>query len=165
MTERKPAGMTPGDWIDAQIREAQERGLFDDLPGAGKPIPDLLAPDTELDYVAKVVRREGLEVTAFLPPALALAKEVEDLPERLRSVRSEAGVREVVEDLNARIVKAIRAPQQGPPVRVRQVDVDEVVAAWWATRKAPEPIVPPTVVQAAPRRRWRLRPGRTGRGS
>jgi hypothetical protein len=28
-------------WADRQIREAEERGEFDDLPGKGKPIPDL----------------------------------------------------------------------------------------------------------------------------
>ena len=27
-------------WIDRQIREAAERGEFDNLPGAGKPIPN-----------------------------------------------------------------------------------------------------------------------------
>jgi len=145
--------MSQGGWIDAQIQDARERGLFEDLPGMGKPIPDLHATDTELDYVAKVARREGLDVTAFLPPGLALAKEVEDLPERLRSVRSEAGVRDVVDDLNARILKARCAPQMGPPVRTKQVDVESVVAAWWATRKAPAepaPVSEPPVV----RRRW-----------
>lgn len=30
-------------WIDRQIREAQERGEFDDLPGAGEPIKGLTA--------------------------------------------------------------------------------------------------------------------------
>lgn len=34
------------DWIGLQIRVAQERGDFDDLPGAGKPIPDLDRPWT-----------------------------------------------------------------------------------------------------------------------
>lgn len=154
VTERKPPGMTPGDWIDASIRDAQERGLFDNLPGMGKPIPDLHAPDTELDYVAKIARREGLEVTAFLPPGLALAKEVEDLTDRLRSVRSEAGVREVVEDLNARIVKAIRAPQVGPPVRTRPVDVEAAVGTWQAQRPVPPP-APVVEPPPARRRRWR----------
>jgi len=32
-------------WVDKQIREAQERGDFDDLPGAGKPLPHLGDPD------------------------------------------------------------------------------------------------------------------------
>ncbi|HVD28538.1 MAG TPA: DUF1992 domain-containing protein, partial [Mycobacteriales bacterium] len=33
--------------VEAQIRQAQERGDFDDLPGKGKPIPGLDDPDDE----------------------------------------------------------------------------------------------------------------------
>ena len=144
--------MPTGDWIDAQIRAAQESGAFDDLPGMGKPIPDLHAPETDLDYVAKIARREGLEVTSFLPPGLALAKEVEDLPERLRGLISEARVREHLEDLNARITTAIRSPQNGPPVRTRPVDVEAHVEAWRAARPVPEP--PPAPEPLPVRRRW-----------
>ena len=28
-------------WVDLQVRQAMERGDFDDLPGTGKPIRDL----------------------------------------------------------------------------------------------------------------------------
>jgi hypothetical protein len=52
MTERKPPGMRYEDWIERQIREAQERGAFDDLPGAGKPIPGLDRPFTAQAGVA-----------------------------------------------------------------------------------------------------------------
>ena len=151
MTERKPPGLSFESWIDVAIRQAQEAGQFDDLPGTGRPIPDLHAPETELDYVAKIAKRENLEATAFLPPSLALAREVELLPERLRAEASEARVRELVEDLNARIAKAVRAPQQGPPVRTRPLDLDLVVAQWRATRPAPEPAHEPP---AAARKRW-----------
>ena len=39
MTERKPPEITFASWIDQQINEAAERGAFDNLPGAGKPLP------------------------------------------------------------------------------------------------------------------------------
>ena len=39
MTKRKPSGTSFETWIDRQIREAEERGAFDDLAGAGKPLP------------------------------------------------------------------------------------------------------------------------------
>ena len=39
MTERKPREISFTSWIDRQINEAQERGDFDNLPGAGKPLP------------------------------------------------------------------------------------------------------------------------------
>jgi hypothetical protein len=153
MTERKPPGLSFGSWVDAAIRQAEEAGQFDDLPGMGKPIPDLLAPETELDYLAKVAKRENLEVTAFLPPSLALAREVELLPERLAHEVSESRVRGLVEDLNGRIDQAIRAPQQGPPMRTRPVDVEAVVEEWRASRPAPEP--PPAPSEPARKPWWR----------
>jgi hypothetical protein len=151
MTERKPPGLSFGSWIDSAIRQAEQDGQFDDLPGMGKPIPDLHAPETDLDYLAKIAKRENIEVTAFLPPALALAKEVELLPDRLRLEASESRVRELVEDLNNRIAQAIRAPQQGPPMRTRPVGVEAAVDEWRASRPVPEPDpVPP----APQRKRW-----------
>lgn len=44
MTDRKPSGASFESWIDRQIREARERGDFDNLPGAGKRIPGLDQP-------------------------------------------------------------------------------------------------------------------------
>lgn len=134
MTERKPHNVSWGDWVEFQIRAAQHRGEFDDLPGAGKPIPGLDKPHTELDWVAAKLRRENVAIAALLPPSLALAKEVEDLPQRLLAERSEAAVRALVEDLNRRILLAHRRPQEGPPLRVTAQDVDRLVSAWREAR-------------------------------
>jgi DnaJ homologue, subfamily C, member 28, conserved domain len=41
VTERKPAGVRFETWVERQIRDAQERGEFENLPGAGKPLPGL----------------------------------------------------------------------------------------------------------------------------
>jgi hypothetical protein len=130
MTERKPSNVTFESWIEYQIRRAQEAGAFDNLPGAGKPLPDIDRRRGELDWVVSYIRRENLDVLPVLPPALALAKELEDLPEKLARQRSERQVRAIVEDLNRRIGQAHRLPQSGPPLRVMPVDVDSVVAEW-----------------------------------
>ena len=135
MTQRRPQGMNTGDWIERQIREAEQRGDFADLPGAGKPL-DLSRPTGELDYVAKVAKREQLDPLAFLPPSLRLAKEVEDLQERVRREPTEARVRGIVEELNRQIREEIPKPQVGPPLRVRPVDVDAIVEVWSAERAA-----------------------------
>ena len=118
------------DWVERQIQDAERRGAFRDLPGAGKPIPGIDRPRGDLDWVADYLRRENVDVAAVLPPALALAKEVEDLPRTLLKLRSERDVRETVEDLNRRIAAAQRAPQDGPVMRVRPVDVERTVAEW-----------------------------------
>ena len=54
---------------DRRIREAMERGEFDDLPGAGKPIPDLEDGYDPEWWTKKWAQREGLtgeELKAFL---------------------------------------------------------------------------------------------------
>ncbi len=120
--------------IDRQIRQAQERGDFDDLPGAGKPIPG--SADESYDenwWVKGLLKRE--KVTFVGPPAIALRKEYEDLAETVASEAAEATVREIVADLNERITKARRGPVEGPPVTVDVVDVEDVVRAWRERRR------------------------------
>jgi hypothetical protein len=160
VTERKPAGVSFESWVERQLREARERGSFEGLPGTGKPLPPTVSD--ELAWVRDKARREDLPVSALLPPALALAKEVEDLPGRLARERSEARVRALVADLDARIDAARRAPQVGPPVRTARLDVEVVVAAWReaAERRATQPA--PGQPPAAPREPEPAR-GRWGR--
>ena len=45
-------------YIERKIREAMARGEFDDLPGAGEPIPDL--NDDPMWWVKKWVERERI---------------------------------------------------------------------------------------------------------
>jgi hypothetical protein len=60
MSEPTPAGIGFQTWVERRIREATERGEFDNLPGAGKPIPDLDKPYDELWWVKEKLRREQL---------------------------------------------------------------------------------------------------------
>jgi hypothetical protein len=143
MTERKPSNVTFESWIESQIRRAQEAGAFDNLPGAGKPLPDIDRRRGELDWVVSYLRRENLDVLPVLPPALALAKELEDLLDKVAKERSERQVRAIVEDLNKRIRNAHRLPQSGPPLRAMPVDVERVVADWRNRRAAEQPPVRP----------------------
>ena len=160
MTERKPAGVTFESWVERQLREARERGSFDGLPGAGKPLPRTASD--ELAWVREKARREDLPVSALLPPSLAVAKEVEDLPARLSRERSEARVRSLLEELNGRIDAARRGPQVGPPVRTALVDVDAVVAAWRDAVTPPAPSPQPAVAPTRGRGRWWWRRRRAG---
>jgi DnaJ homologue, subfamily C, member 28, conserved domain len=82
MTERKPAGMSFGSWIDQQINEAVERGAFDDLPGAGKPLPRRDETDAGQAWLRDYLRREGVPTEELLPAPLRLRKEAERLAER-----------------------------------------------------------------------------------
>src|ERR671924_901972 len=54
MTERKPPETSFTSWVDQQIAEAEKRGAFDNLPGAGKPIPRRGGTDAWLrDYLRR----------------------------------------------------------------------------------------------------------------
>jgi hypothetical protein len=119
-------------WIDRQIREATERGEFDNLPGAGKPIKGLDGRRDDDWWAKSLIEREQLPMP--LPPALALRKEVEDLPAVLARERTEAGARRLVDDLNDRILRDRRRVSSGPPIFVRTVDVDEAMAGWHQAR-------------------------------
>jgi hypothetical protein len=141
------------DWVEQQIRAAEDDGAFDHLPGKGKPIPRIGAPRDDMAWIANKLRAENVDIGDVLPPALALAREVELLPDRLQRITSEARVREIVTDLNDRIRRAHLAPQVGPPMRVGRVDVDEAVAQWRASRPVPKPR-PAVLPEPAPRRRW-----------
>lgn len=132
MTERKPPDVPFESWVERQIRVAQERGEFDNLPGAGQPIPHL-GDDDELWWVKNKLRREGLSTEALLPPSLQLRREVQRVPHTVADLPTESAVREVVADLNRRIAAHLLAPS-GPLVPVHTVDADEAVAAWRASR-------------------------------
>ncbi len=133
MTERKAPGVKFESWVDKQIREATERGAFDNLPGAGKPLPTDDRPDDPNWWVRKLAKREQLPV---LPTPLALRKEVEDLPERLAHESSERRVRALVDDLNTRIRAELRRPQTGPPMTTMPLNKDHAVQAWRDGRRA-----------------------------
>ena len=72
-------GMRFESWAERQVREAIERGEFDDLPGAGRPLPGLNGRDEEDWWVKGFLEREKISMP--LPTSLALRKEIAELPQ------------------------------------------------------------------------------------
>ncbi|MQY14739.1 hypothetical protein SRB5_49150 [Streptomyces sp. RB5] len=132
MTERKPPSVSFESWVDRQIREATERGAFDDLPGKGKPLPGDSAPYDELWWVKQKLARENLSA---LPPTLVLRKEAEDALEAARTAPSERALRALLDEVNEKIREAIRRPPMGPPLNMGPIDVDAVAARWREERE------------------------------
>lgn len=118
--------------IDRQIREAQERGEFDDLPGTGKPLPGAgeVLPDDW--WLRDLVQRENL--SAAIPATLLLRRDIEDLPDAVARKNSEQAVRAYVAELNIRVVRAHRGELAGPAVALALVDADDAVRQWRARR-------------------------------
>jgi hypothetical protein len=133
MTERKPAGVNFETWVDAQIRAGQESGAFDNLPGAGKPLPGIDQPYDQDWWVKRKLSEEELSTDALLPTSLRLRKEIERLPETVRDLAAERLVRETIAELNERIVAWQRSPTP-PHVPIRRLDPDQVVEKWRSTR-------------------------------
>lgn len=131
MTERKPGGVSWETWTERLIREGIERGEFDRLPGAGKPLAGLDGPHDELWWVNDKLRREDLVV---LPPSLALRREREVLLEGLATIGDEQALRAAVADLNARILHLNRYGAPGPPSTLMAMDADDIVARWRRAR-------------------------------
>ena len=132
MTERKPPGSWET-WIEAQIRVAREQGAFDNLPGAGKPLP-YLGQEYDPDWwVKQLVRREQISI---LPPSLELLRKVGKELAEIEKLHDEATVRGRVSALNVEISKVNATVVEGPPTRLSTLDVDQVVARWRRTRSA-----------------------------
>jgi hypothetical protein len=116
---------------DRQIREAMARGEFTGLPGAGKPIDGLGDHHDDDWWIKAKLRREQL---SYLPPTLALRREVELGREAIARARSEDVVRRIVADLNARILEINRTGGEGPPSTLMPLQVETVVRDWRAAR-------------------------------
>ena len=138
-------------WVEQQLRIAQERGDFDNLPGVGKPIEGLGSQHDPDWWLKKLVEREHISV---LPPALALRKEDAELDGRLDAITAESEVRREIEDFNARVLKARYTPVDGPPLITMPRDVEQTLEAWRDRRTARVEAQRATLAtEAAPRRR------------
>jgi DnaJ homologue, subfamily C, member 28, conserved domain len=160
MTERKPSGMSFETWVDSQIAQGLERGDFDNLPGAGKPLPRRSLDESAYEWVLDKARQENLDVFGMLPPGLALRKERDDLPRRAAALPSETAVRALADDYNDRVRAFWRRPQESRWSPLPGLaDVDALVAEWLASRPEPEPAPAPPAAPPVRRRRfpWRRR--------
>lgn len=118
-------------WVDLQVRKAMERGEFDGLPGAGKPLklPAQHDPDW---WVKRLIERE--KISGVAPPAIGPRREDAELDSVIDREWAEEGVRRVVADFNRRVVEARRQLTGGPPVITRTRDPEHEVDAWRARR-------------------------------
>ena len=144
--------------VEVSIEQAIRRGDFDNLPGAGKPIPGLGASTHPDWWIRRKIERERL--TGLGPPALTLRTEYASLTARVDELRTESEVREYLDDFNHRVIEARRQLLGGPPVVTPTVEVEDWVMQWRerqgaAARRAAERDTTP--VRRPPRWRfWRV---------
>ncbi|MDX2598955.1 DUF1992 domain-containing protein [Streptomyces caniscabiei] len=132
MTERKPPGVSFESFVDKQIRDAEARGDFTALPGAGRPLEGDDTTYDELWWIKRKMAREGMSV---LPPTLALRKEAEDALATAAEAPSERVVRKILTEINAKIRDMMFRPPPGPPLGLKPYDVEEAVRQWRERRE------------------------------
>jgi hypothetical protein len=119
--------------IDRAIREATERGEFDSLSGAGKPLNLRRVGDPDW-WLKDLVEREQISPDL----TVSLRREADSFPESLLDLPTEEAVRAVLDDFNERVKADWMRPRVGPssPIVARKVDVDAVVDQWHELRRA-----------------------------
>ncbi|WP_267617429.1 DnaJ family domain-containing protein [Gordonia bronchialis] len=122
--------------VEKMIREATERGDFDNLPGMGKPL-NLKGLDDPDWWAKQKIKDEDLDSSALLPPTLQLRKERDGFPGSLRDIADETAVRTILEDFNRRVKQDRLRPTMGPASHLvaRTVDVEEMIEDWRALRR------------------------------
>ena len=110
-------------FVETAIQQAMRRGDFDNLPGAGKPLPGLSDPYDPDWWIRQKIERE--QITGLGPPALTLRSEDAALDARLDAAGSDREVRETLADFNRRVIDARRQLRGGPPVVTALRNVDD----------------------------------------
>ena len=88
--------------VESLIREAQERGEFDNLSGKGKPI-DLTSyfeTPEEVRLVQSVLKNAGIT-----PPEVQLLKEIAQLKELLKSTRDDRKTIEIQKQMQEKQIE------------------------------------------------------------
>ncbi|MGX9349626.1 DnaJ family domain-containing protein [Shimia sp. W99] len=93
------------DLINQRIREAEEAGAFDNLEGAGKPLPNMEDPENAL--INRLIRENGA-----VPEFVSLSRELAALREELRETGDRTRRRDIMKEMSmmeARIELARKA--------------------------------------------------------
>ncbi len=115
--------------VEKRIREAQERGEFDDLPGAGAPLEpedNALVPE-ELRPAYRILRNSG-----FLPPELQIYREIRDVEQLLQRVADDGERARLMSRINFLLGRSAAGRRRGD-LRVDQ-QYFERIAEWLKPR-------------------------------
>jgi len=116
---------------EQRIREAQERGEFDGLPGAGAPLvldDDALVPE-ELRAVYRVLKNAG-----FLPPELEVHREIREIEQLLRLVGDECERARLVSRINFLFARSVAGRRHGN-LHIQEAYLEQVAGRLGSRRK------------------------------
>jgi hypothetical protein len=114
------AGILPGyeKIVEQRIKEAMEKGEFNDLPGKGKPLPledDSHVPE-DLRLAYKVLKNANC-----LPPELLEKKEILQMEDMLAKIPDEKERYKLIKKINFKIMKLNEIGRKSPLLEENQV--------------------------------------------
>ncbi|HXV11255.1 MAG TPA: DnaJ family domain-containing protein [Burkholderiales bacterium] len=95
---------------ERRIREAQQRGEFDNLPGSGAPLAlddDRLVPE-ELRVAYRLLKNAG-----FIPPELAAHREIRDLEQLLQAAETDGQRQHLLARINFLLTRTSAGRRRG----------------------------------------------------
>ena len=116
---------------ERRIREAQERGEFDDLPGAGAPLElddDALVPE-ELRTAYRVLKNAG-----FLPPEVEAHREIREIEQLLLRIGDEYERARLVSRINFLLTRNAAGRRHGN-LKLQDAYLEQVTGRLESRRK------------------------------
>jgi hypothetical protein len=104
--------------IEKRIKEAQERGEFDDLPGRGEPLKiedDSHIPE-DLRLAYKILKNADC-----LPPELELKKEIRQIEDMLEHIPDEKEKYRQIKRINYKIMQLNMLGKKAPLLEEKQI--------------------------------------------
>ena len=104
--------------IEKKIKEAKERGEFDNLPGQGKPLnleDDSRVPE-ELRLAYKILKNADC-----LPPEIELRKEIRQMEDMLENIPDERERYRQIKKINLKITKLNMMGHKSPLLEEKQI--------------------------------------------
>jgi hypothetical protein len=110
--------------VERRIREAQENGEFDNLPGRGQPLPpdDNSHIPEDLRIAYKILKNADC-----LPPEIQEKKEIQQMEELLASIPDEKERYKLIKKINYRIMKLNMMGKKSPLLEENQIYYKKVV--------------------------------------
>jgi hypothetical protein len=114
------AGILPGyeKIVEQRIKEAMEKGEFENLPGKGKPIP--LEDDSHVPEDLRLAYKL-LKNADCLPPELLEKKEILQMEDMLATIPDEKERYKLIKKINFKIMKLNEMGRKSPLLEENQV--------------------------------------------
>ncbi len=110
--------------VEERIQKAQEQGLFDNLPGKGRPLQledDSHVPE-DLRLAYKILKNADC-----LPPELQLKKEIRQMEDMLDSIPDEKEKYRLIKRINFKIMKLNMMGKKSPLLEETEIYYKKIV--------------------------------------